>query len=221
MAKIEKNLKTADVISRYTGQGWVYSEIVKDHFFHPRNLLLKDPKPGEYNAVGQVGAVQCGDVMKMWLKIDPETERIKDLKWRTFGCASAIATTSIFSVMVTEKGGMKIDEALKVRPQDIMKRLGGLPARKVHCSVLADKAFRATVNNYFRQTGQHQRVIVEGSRIIDKRLNITERDIEEAVLEGAQNLLDVQRKLKVGVGDPQAIPEIEQLIRFYKEKYYG
>ena len=221
MAKINENLKTSDVISRYTGRGWVYSEIVKDHFFHPRNLLLEDPKSGEYDAEGQVGSPACGDVMRMWIKVDKKTEKIKELKWRTFGCGSAIATTSIFSVMVTEKGGMKIDDALKIRPQDIMKRLGGLPARKVHCSVLADKAFQATVNNYFRNTGQHHRIIVEGTRVIDKRLNITERDIEEAVLEGAQSLADVQKKLKVGVGDPEAIPEIEQLIRFYKEKYYG
>ena len=217
----KKNFKIADVVSQYTGQGWVYSKIVKKHFFHPRNLLLKDPKPGEFNALGQVGSPACGDVMKMWLKIDPKTEKIKDLKWRTFGCASAIAATSMFSAIVTEKGGMKIEDALKVRPQDIMARLGGLPARKVHCSVLADKAFRAAVNNYFRNTSQHQRVIVEGSKIIDKRLSITERDIEEAVLEGARTLEDVQKRLKVGVGDPEAIPEIEQLIRFYKEKYYG
>ncbi len=219
--KRKPDLNTVDVIQQYTGQGWVYSDIVKDHFFHPRNLLLEDPKSGEYDAVGQVGAVQCGDVMRMWLKIDPKTERIKKLKWRTFGCGSAISATSIFSVMVTEKGGMKLDEALKIRPQDIVARLGGLPARKVHCSVLADKAFRQAVNNYFRNTKQYQRIMVEGSKVVDKRLNITERDIEQAVLEGAQNLLEVQKKLKVGVGDPQALPEIEQLIRFYKEKYYG
>lgn len=219
--KLNPNLKIADVISQDTGTGWVYSDIVKDHFFHPRNLLLKDPKPGEFDAVGQVGAVQCGDIMRMWLKVDRKTERIKDLKWRTFGCCSAIAATSMFSVMVTEKGGMKLDDALKIRPQDIMERLAGLPARKVHCSVLADKAFRQAVNNYFRNTKQYQRIMVEGSKVIDKRLNITERDIEEAVLEGAQNLTDVQKKLKVGVGDPQALPEIEQLVRFYKEKYYG
>ncbi len=220
MPKSKKN-KIADVVSRYDGKGWVYSKVVKEHFFGPRNLLLEDPKPGEYDAVGQVGSPACGDVMKMWLKVDKKTERIKSLKWQTFGCASALAATSMFSVIVTEKGGMEIKNALKIKPQDIMQRLGGLPARKVHCSVLADKAFRATVNNYFRKTGQHKRIIVEGARIVDKRLNITDKDIEEAVLEGAQNLLEVQKKLKVGTGDPKAIPEIEQLIRFYKEKYYG
>ena len=216
----KSNLKISDVTSKNTGEGWVYSNTVKKHFFSPKNFLAKEPKKGEFNAEGQVGSPQCGDVMKMWIKIDPKTEKIKALKWKTFGCASAISATSMFSVMTTEKGGMKIDDALKIRPQDIMSRLGGLPVRKVHCSVLCDKAFRQAANNYFRNTGQHQKIIVEGSKVVDKRLNITEHDIEGAVLEGARNLLDVQKKLKVGVGDPKAIPEIEQLIRFYLEKYY-
>lgn len=219
--KKKKNLKIADVISETAGEGWLYSDIVKDHFFHPRNLLLKDPKSGEFDAEGQIGSPQCGDVMRMWIKIDPKTERIKKLKWRTFGCGSAIATTSIFSVMVTEKGGMKIENALKVRAQNIMKRLGGLPARKVHCSVLADKAFRKTLNNYFRKTGQHHHIIVEGERVVDKKLNITDKDIEEAVLEGAADINDIQKRLKVGIGDPNALLEVEQLLRFYKKKYYG
>ena len=212
--------KKKDVVDQ-KGSGWVYSEVVKDHFFKPRNFLDKDPKAGEFDALGQVGSAQCGDVMKMWMAVDPKNEKIKKLKWRTFGCASAIAATSMFSVMVTEKGGMTIEKALKVKPQDIMERLGGLPGRKVHCSVLCDKAFLQTANNYFRNTQQHNRIVVEGTKIVDKRLNITEKDIEGAVLDGARTLLDVQKKLKVGVGDPEAIPQIEQLIRFYTEKYYG
>ncbi|OHA08274.1 MAG: hypothetical protein A3B37_02815 [Candidatus Sungbacteria bacterium RIFCSPLOWO2_01_FULL_59_16] len=163
----------------------------------------------------------CGDMLKMWMKVDGATEQIKELKWRTFGCASAIAATSMFSVMVTENGGMKIADALKIRPQNIMVRLGGLPNRKIHCSVLADKSFRKTVNDYFHRTGQHARVLVEGARVVDPKLNITDHDIEEAVLEGATDLDAVQRKLKVGVGSPAVITEVEQLIRFYKEKYYG
>jgi len=221
LPKIKKDLKIADVISETTGKGWVYSDIVKDHFFHPRNLLLKDPKPGQFDAEGQIGAPVCGDVMRMWIKIDLKTEKIKKLKWRTLGCGSAISTTSIFSVMVTKKGGMTIDEALKIRPQDIMKKLGGLPARKVHCSVLADKAFQKTINNYFRKTGQYQRIIVEGGKVIDKDLNITDKDIEEAVLEGAKTIEDLQKRLKVGIGNPESLPEIEQLLRFYQEKYHG
>lgn len=208
--------------------GWIYSKKVKEHFFKPKNFLdlpagrqANSPKAGEFDAEGQVGSPQCGDVMRIWLKVDPKSQKIKKLKWRTFGCASAIAATSMFSVMATEKGGMTLEKALKVKPQDILKRLGGLPTRKIHCSVLCDKAFQAAVNNYFRNTGQHDKIIVEGAKIIDKRLNITDKDIEEAVLEGAKTLIDVQKKLKVGVGDPEAIPAIEELIRFYNEKYYG
>ncbi|QQG45507.1 MAG: iron-sulfur cluster assembly scaffold protein [Candidatus Sungiibacteriota bacterium] len=212
---------SADVVNQFTGEKWYYTDIVKDHFFNPRNLMLEDPDESQYDAVGMVGSPACGDLMKMWLKIEPETEKIKEMKWRTFGCGSAIAATSMFSVMVTEKGGVPMDEALKIKPQHIMERLGGLPNRKIHCSVLADKAFRKAVNDYFRRTGQHKRIIIEGARVIDPKLNITDKDIEEAVLEGAVDLDGVQKKLKVGVGSPEIITEVEQLIRFYKEKYYG
>ncbi len=210
-----------EVVNTHTGQGWVYSDIVKDHFFHPRNLLLEEPTEGSYDAIGEVGSPACGDMMRMWVKIDSTSERILDLKWKTFGCGSAIAATSMYSVMLTENGGMTIESAVKVRPQDIMERLGGLPDRKIHCSVLADKAFHKTINNYFRATGQHNRIMVEGSKVIDPTLNITDKDIEEAVLEGARTLEEVQQKLKVGIGSPDATPAIEQLIRFYCEKYYG
>lgn len=214
-------LKKAEVVNQYTGETWVYSDTVKDHFFNPRNLLLDAPGEGEFDAEGMVGSPACGDMMTMWLKIDAVTQRITDMKWKTFGCGSAIASTSMFSVMVTEKGGMTVEDALKIKPQNVMARLDGLPNRKIHCSVLADKAFRKTVNEYFRNIGRHDKVITEGSRIVDKILHITDHDIEEAVLEGAKDLSEVQKKLKVGTGDPEAIPEIEQLIRFYCEKYYG
>ncbi|MDO8601016.1 MAG: iron-sulfur cluster assembly scaffold protein [bacterium] len=210
-----------DVVNQFTGERWYYSDIVKDHFFNPRNLLLKDPAEGEFDAYGMVGSPACGDVMTVWLKIDSESTRIKDLRWRTFGCGSAIAATSIFSVMVTEDGGRTIDEALGIKPQHIMERLGGLPNRKIHCSVLVDKAFHKAINDYFRKTGQFDKIMVAGSKVIDPKLNITDKDIEEAVLEGAVDLDGVQKKLKVGIGSPEIITEVEQLIRFYKEKYYG
>ena len=217
----KKQPEAVDVVNQFTGEKWYYSPIVKDHFFNPRNIMLEEPDEAMYSAVGMVGSPACGDMMKMWLKIDPETERITDLKWRTFGCASAIAATSMFSVMVTENDGMPVKDALGVRPQHIMERLGGLPNRKIHCSVLADKAFRKAANDYFRRSGQHERIMVEGARVVDASLNVTDRDIEEAVLEGAMDLDAVQRKLKVGIGSPEIITEVEQLIRFYREKYYG
>lgn len=214
--------KTAQKILTWFDQNYLYLPIkkVKKSKYNGKLFNLEIQRAHTFASEAFL-LHNCGDVMRMWIKIHPKTEKIKKLKWRTFGCSSAIATTSIFSVMVTEGGGMKIDEALKIRPQDIMKKLGGLPARKVHCSVLADKAFRKTINNYFRKTGQHQRIIVEGARVIDEELNITDKDIEEAVLEGARTIEDLQKRLKVGIGNPEAIPEIEQLLRFYREKYYG
>jgi NifU-like protein involved in Fe-S cluster formation len=205
-----------------TGEGWLYSDIVKDHFFNPRNFMhYGEEEKFKYNAMGRVGSPACGDEMVLWLDIDKKTEKIKDCRWRTFGCGSAIASTSVLSEMLKEKGGMKIEDALKLKPQDILVRLGGLPERKVHCSVLGDKALQAAVNDYFRRTGQHGRIITAGSKVLDKTLNITDHDIEEAVLEGARTLEDVQKKLKVGAGDPSSIPAIEELIRFYAEKYFG
>lgn len=209
-----------DVTSRDAKQKWIYTNTVKDHFFHPRNFM-EDEEMYQASGVGMVGSPACGDMMKIWIKVDPATERITDMKWQTFGCASAIASTSMMSVIVTENGGMTIEDARKLRPQDIMERLGGLPVRKVHCSVLGDKALRSAINDYLRKANQDARVEVEHGRLVDKVVKVTDHDIEEAVLDGAWTLEAVQRKTKVGTGDPSCIPEVEQLIRFYQEKHFG
>lgn len=218
----KKNLKEPVDIRGNDGGGWLYSDTVKEHFFNPRNFMhYGEEEKFKFNGMGRVGSPACGDEMVLWIMVDKKTDQIIDCRWRTFGCGSAIASTSVLSEMLVEKGGMKIDDALKIRPQDIMERLGGLPDRKVHCSVLGDKALQAAVNDYFRQTGQHQRVVITGAKIIDKELNITDKDIEEAVLEGAKTLADLQKKLKIGIIDKGSIPEIEELLRFYQEKYYA
>lgn len=218
--KNTKNMKP-DIVNRFTGMTWAYSSTVKKHFSHPRNFLPRTPKKSEFDTEGLVGSPACGDVMVIWLKIDPKTERVKKFKWRTFGCASAIAATSMLSVMVTEMGGMKVDKALKIKPRDITKRLGGLPDRKIHCSVLGDKALRSAINNWFKKTGQYDRVVLHESRVLDPNTKTTEADIEEAVIEGADTLEAVQKKTKVGIGYSKCLPEVEKLIRFYREKYYA
>ena len=83
-------------------EGWFYTDIVKDHFFNPRNIFLSDEEAGtyKYDGVGMVGSPACGDMMKIWIKCDPENDRITECKWQTFGCASAIASTSMMSVMI-------------------------------------------------------------------------------------------------------------------------
>lgn len=210
-----------DIVPKNNEENWAYTDIVKDHFFHPKNLVTDAAKVEGYDGLGMVGSPACGDMMKIWIWVDKKNDAIKEMKWQTFGCGSAIAATSMLSVIVTENGGMKIEDAVKIRPQDITARLGSLPTRKIHCSVLGDKALRSAINNYFVRSEQKDRVMEETARLIDKEAKVTDRDIEEAVLEGAMDLDAVQKKTKVGIGNPQVIPEVEQLIRFYTEKYYG
>ncbi len=145
MKKQRGEIKKGDVVSR--GQSWLYSKIIKDHFFHPRNVLL-DEKSFQFDAKGTSGNPACGDIMTIWLKIDPKTKKIKDCKWRTYGCASAIAATSMLSVMLTEKGGTTLKKAANLKPQQIVKRLGGLPAIKFHCTVLGLSALKAAIDDY-------------------------------------------------------------------------
>lgn len=151
----EKNEKIEnDVVShdKYKEQSWVYSEIVKDHFFNPRNVLL-DSAQFQADGIGNSGSPACGDMMTVWIKVDSQTQKIKECKWRTFGCASAIASTSIMSVMVTENGGMDIKKAINLKPEQILERLGGLPDIKFHCSVLGHFALREAINDYSKKHG--------------------------------------------------------------------
>ena len=210
-----------DIVPKGGDEDWAYTDEVKKHFFQPQNLVSDAKSIKDYDGLGMVGSPACGDMMKVWIKVDKQADKIKDMKWQTFGCGSAIAATSMLSVMVSENDGMLIDDALKIRAQDITERLHGLPIRKIHCSVLGDKALRSAINNYFIKSNQKKRVIKEQTRMIDRVAKVTDHDIEEAVLEGAHTLEAVQKKTKVGVGNPEVIPEVEQLIRFYQEKYFG
>lgn len=143
-------------------KNWLYSEEVKKHFFNPYKFLKEEENPSSRKATkdknfkadgyGEIGSTACGDVMKFWIKIDKSGEKITDCRWRTYGCGSAIASTSVLAKMITEKGGMKIKDALKIKPQDIIKRLKGLPAIKVHCSVLGDQALRKAIQNYLESS---------------------------------------------------------------------
>jgi len=210
-----------DVTSQDKTKSWFYSPVVKEHFFNPKNFLHDEVDESAFNAIGKVGSPACGDELRVWMKVDPETERIEEFKWKTFGCGSAIASTSMASVMVTENDGMTLTEARALKPQDIMERLGGLPQRKFHCSVLCDKALRDAINDFYRRTEQFDKIVNEAARVIDPVSKTTDKDIEEAVLEGAVTIEAVQRKTKVGIGNPGVLPAVEELIRFYREKYFG
>lgn len=150
MAKNSKHSKSKPALENESDScGWLYSDIVKDHFFNPRKFMHYNEEDNfEFDGMGRVGSPACGDEMVMWIKIDKKNKKIIDCRWRTFGCGSAIASTSVLAEMITENGGMSIDNAIKIKPQDILKRLGGLPERKIHCSVLGDQALQAAIKDY-------------------------------------------------------------------------
>ena len=122
----------------------LYTDTVMDHFMHPRNVgEIKDP-----SGVGEVGNAKCGDIMKMYLDI--ENDVIKDVKFETFGCGSAIASSSMATEMIK---GKTVDEALAITNKDVVDALGGLPAHKLHCSVLAEEAIKSAVKDYYDRNG--------------------------------------------------------------------
>ncbi|MBO7657667.1 iron-sulfur cluster assembly scaffold protein [Candidatus Saccharibacteria bacterium] len=127
------------------GQDWIYSDTVKDHFLNPRNFLMGDESKFKYDALGIVGNPICGDQMKMFIKVDPKTDKITDIRWKTYGCASAIASTSALSELAK---GKTLDEAVKISAKDIDDYLGNLPKHKFHCSILGHDALREAVKNY-------------------------------------------------------------------------
>lgn len=122
----------------------VYSEKVMDHFANPRNVGEIENASG----VGEVGNSKCGDIMKMYIKV--ENDVITDVKFKTFGCGAAIATSSMATELIK---GKTIDEALKLTNKAVMEALDGLPPVKVHCSVLAEQAIKAAVSDYYRSIG--------------------------------------------------------------------
>ncbi len=121
-----------------------YSEKVMEHFVNPHNVGKLDDADG----VGEVGNAKCGDIMKMYLKI--ENDIITDVKFNTYGCASAIATSSIATDMIK---GQPLSEALKLTNKAVVEALDGLPAVKIHCSVLAEQAIKAAVKDYYDKNG--------------------------------------------------------------------
>lgn len=123
----------------------LYSEKVMDHFEHPRNVGEIENADG----VGEVGNPVCGDIMKMYLKIDNDV--ITDCKFKTFGCGSAIATSSMATELIK---GKTVQEALELSNKAVVEALDGLPARKIHCSVLAEEAIKAALVDYYTKNGR-------------------------------------------------------------------
>lgn len=124
-------------------QSWIYTDIVKEHFLNPRNFLMGDESQFKADAIGLVGNPICGDQMKMFLQIKDNV--ITDVRWKTYGCASAIASTSALSELIK---GKTLDEALKIDAAAINNYLGGLPEHKFHCSILGHDALKDAIDKY-------------------------------------------------------------------------
>jgi NifU-like protein len=179
---------------------WEYTDKVKDHFLNPRNIGEVENPDG----VAEVGSLACGDALKLSFKLD-ENKRIKDVKFKTFGCASAIATSSALTEMIK---GMTLEEAMKVTNQDIAAFLGGLPQEKMHCSVMGKEALEAAVANY-----RGAPVKDPGAQIVCECFGVTDRDIERAVRENNLTTVEeVTNYTKAGGGCGNCHEAIRQII---------
>lgn len=191
---------------------WLYSEVVKEHFKNPKNILEEETYSDD--GKGTVGNIKCGDQMMIVIKVTDGI--ITDCKWKTYGCASAIASTSILSEVVI---GMKVEDAYHIKPKDIADRLGGLPENKIHCSVLGDKALRVAIDNYYKRTGQENKIKEEKAIVICTCMNITDKEIEEAVKNGAGNYEELQERTKIGAVCGKCRKKSEELLHQYIHLY--
>ncbi len=196
--------------------GWIYSDKVKDHFMNPRNVLA-DEKSFDYDAKGVTGNIKCGDQMIVYISVDKEKNVIEECKWQTYGCASAIASTSVLSEMVK---GMDLDEAFNLSPKDIASQLDGLPDNKVHCSVLGDKALRQAINNYYFKNDMQDKVVEEQAKIVCECLGITDHEIEESVLEGARTFYDLQEMTKISTSCGECRQDATVVMQEYLAKHF-
>ena len=181
---------------------WEYTEKVKNAFLHPKNV----GEITDADAVGEVGSIICGDALKLFLKVDKETGKIIDAKFQTFGCASAIASSSALTELVK---GKTLDEALQVSNQDIADFLGGLPEQKMHCSVMGKEALEAAIANYRGETlpaGPQEKVIC-------KCFDVTEDKIRKVAIENHLTTVDeITNFTKAGGGCGECRPDIEAIL---------
>lgn len=179
---------------------WEYTDKVKDHFLNPRNVGVIDNADG----VGEVGSLACGDALTLYIKIDDQ-ERIKEAKFQTFGCASAIASSSALTEMLK---GLTLEEARKITNEDIADYLGGLPKEKMHCSVMGRNALENAITNYRGETEKE----VDGE-VVCECFGVTDKEIFRAVRENNLTTIeDVTNYVKAGGGCGNCHDQIQEII---------
>ena len=179
---------------------WEYTDKVKDHFLKPRNVgELKDA-----NAIGEAGSLSCGDALKLYLKVG-EGEKIEEASFLTFGCASAVASSSALTEIIK---GMTLAEAEKLTNDDICNHLGGLPKEKMHCSVMGQAALKKAIADYRGVSIQEK-----PGEIICECFDVTDLEIKDAVRQNnLKSTEEVTNYLKAGGGCGQCIERIEEII---------
>lgn len=182
---------------------WNYTQAVHDHFLHPHNV---GPLEGA-NAVGEVGSLTCGDALKLYLKIN-DAHIIEDASFETFGCASAIASSSVLTDMIK---GMSVEEALKLTNKDIAAALGGLPKQKMHCSVMGQEALEAAIRQWKGEPPvPHAH---EEGKLICKCFGITDAQIIRAIRENdLKTVEEITNYTKAGGGCGSCLDEIAEIL---------